>query len=95
MAIKSGNIIFTIIAHFLNNFIIISFEYFNIFLNLFSPIIIACGLILFAVFIFIILICKSKGSNNFTDNVVAKNYILGAGVGLAVCILLLVGATFG
>lgn len=95
LVIKSGNLIFSIIAHFLNNFIIISVEYFNIPLNLFSPIIIACGLGLFLLFIFFTLIYKGKESKNLFNKVKALDFTLGASVGLAICVLLMVGVAFG
>lgn len=95
LVIKSGNIIFSIIAHFLNNFIIISVEYFNITLNLFSPIIIAFGLGLFSVFIFFTLIYKGKESKNLFNKVKAVDFTLGASAGLVICIILMVGVAFG
>ncbi len=95
LVIKTGNLIFSIIAHFLNNFIIISVEYFNITLNLFSPIIIACGLGLFGVFIFFTLIYKVKESKNLFNKVKALDFTLGASVGLVFCVLMMVGVAFG
>ncbi len=95
LVIKSGNLIFSIIAHFLNNSIIISVEYFNITLNLFSPIIIVCGLGLFSVFIFFTIIYKGRDSKKFFNKIKCLDFTLGAGVGLAICILLMVGVAFG
>lgn len=58
LVIKSGSIIPTMIAHFLNNFAVLSIEYFKIPLDLFNPIVIVIGVILLVVFVLLIVFDK-------------------------------------
>ncbi len=92
LAIKSGSIIPSILAHFLNNFIVITLEYFKININLYCPWIILIGLFLMAIFTFFTLIYKREKKD---EKVKVIPFILGASFGLITCISIMVGVSFG
>lgn len=92
LAIKSGSIIPSILAHFLNNFIIITLEYFEIKINLYCWWIILIGILLTFVFTFFTLVYKREKEN---EKVKAIPFILGASFGLVMCIFIMVGVSFG
>lgn len=95
LAIKSGSILPSILAHFLNNFIIISTQYFNINIDLFSPFIIVIGLILTCCFVFFTLIFKGQKNGLKGEKINVLDFILGASLGMIFCIILMVGGVFG
>ena len=92
LAIKSGSIIPGILAHFINNFIVLTLEYFKLNINLFSWWVILIGLFLTAIFIFYTLIYKREKAQ---EKVEVIPFVLGAGVGFIVCISMLVGGLIG
>ena len=95
IAINSKSILPCIVAHFLNNFIILTAYYFKIESSIFSTLTIVIGFIALAIFIlFIVYICvrnkvfktKSGGEKNALNN-----FIVPFGVGgVAVCLMLIV-----
>ncbi|MBO5714532.1 MAG: CPBP family intramembrane metalloprotease [Clostridia bacterium] len=58
LVIKSGSIIPSMIAHFINNFAVLTLEYFKIPLNLFNPVVIVIGCILLVCFVLLIVFDK-------------------------------------
>ena len=58
LVIKSGSIIPSMIAHFINNFAVLTLEYFKIPLNLFNPTVIIIGVILLIIFVLLIVFDK-------------------------------------
>lgn len=92
LALNSKSVIPCIIAHFINNFSVIAIEYFNIKINLFSPLIIIIGLILTLGFAAITCFSYKKADKN---NAAAKEsvvsfYLPFGAVGLAVAAALAV-----
>ena len=92
LAIKSKSIIPSIVAHFLNNFIILTLDYLSLSINLLSPIVIVVGLILIATFVFITLIYKREKSEEALS---LSKFLMASGVGIIISIILVVGVCFG
>lgn len=91
LTLKAQSVIPAIIAHFINNFSVLTFEYFNIGIDLFNPFIIAIGIsliILFAAF----LVFYKKGAQKTgeaTENV--KGFYIPFGViGIAVSVIIII-----
>lgn len=79
-----------IITHFLNNFVALLFTYLKVSVDLFSPILIACGLACIA-FALVIMILKLKKINQEKANSSAKSVFMPYGIlGVTVCVLMLV-----
>lgn len=94
LAIISKSVIPCIIAHFLNNFIIILFEYLKIKINLFNPLIIAVGCITLLIAVaFIIFTLKKQGVKNSGESVKAFYFPYGV-LGLGACLALIIGSLF-
>ena len=92
LVIKSGSIIPSMLAHFLNNFIIITLEYLKISVNLYCWWLILIGVFLMGIFIFFTLIYKREKAN---EKVNVSPFMLGASFGLIICIFIMVGVSFG
>ena len=54
LAIKSGSVLPSVISHFINNAAVLIFMYFKFDVPLFNPVLIACGVVIFALFIVLI-----------------------------------------
>ena len=94
IAIGAKSIIPCIIAHFLNNFIILLFEYVKFNVNLLNPLIIACGCAVLAVSV-VLIITALKKLNQKSGCESVKTFYLPYGVlGLGACVALLIGSLF-
>jgi membrane protease YdiL (CAAX protease family) len=58
LVMKSGSIVPSMIAHFINNFAVLTIEYFKIPLDLFNPIVIVVGVLLLVGFVLLIVFDK-------------------------------------
>ncbi len=93
LTIFSGSVIPAIIAHFINNFAVIIFEYFKVKINLYNPILVAVGLVILIAF-FVIIILKLKNDKKENSEPV-KNFFLPYGIfGALICLALLVSSLF-
>ena len=98
--LKTKNLILPTITHFFNNFIIINFTYFNVSVNLFNPLYIILGLVLFSVLAFFI--CRGVFNKDKTESaeresfgVATKEFFIPYGlVGVLIAIVLMIGGIF-
>ncbi len=95
LAIRSGSIIPAIVAHFLNNYLVISIEYYGIAFNLFSPWTIVVGLLLISVFIFFALFFKREKPLFCEEKFKTGQFFMGASIGLLISIIMMVGTAIG
>ncbi len=93
--IRSRNLILPIITHFLNNFIIIFVTYFNISINLFSPVLIVTGLVVLALSVFM-LTFKQELKQNTKDKESVKNFFASFSlVGFIICLVVILSEIIG
>ncbi len=91
----SKSVIPAIISHFINNFAVIILEYFKVYIDLFNPIIIACGVALLVVFAVSILLILKKQQKTAVIKGEVKDYFLPCGAfGLAICLVLTLSVIF-
>ncbi|MBO7149947.1 MAG: CPBP family intramembrane metalloprotease [Clostridia bacterium] len=84
-----------IIAHFINNFAIILFEYLGIYIDLFNPILIAIGLVALAgFFVFICVFNKKKDSEGKKQKAITDFYVLYGLLGIFICVLMIATSLF-
>ncbi len=84
-----------IIAHFINNFVIILCEYLGIYIDLFNPILIAIGLVaLIGFFTFTCVLNKRKENKKTTQKGIVEFYILYGLLGILICALMIVTSLF-
>lgn len=86
-----------IIAHFINNFVIILFEYLGIYIDLFNPILIAIGIV--ALIGFIVFTCvlnqiKEKSSKQENQRKMTDFYVRYGLLGVFICVLMIVTSLF-
>ena len=94
LALASKSSIPSIIAHFINNFAVITLEYFKVYVNLYSVIGIIVGIIVvLAIVIVLIRLLKIKGEKNGAN---ANQRVIWfypfAALGLFVCVTMMIGA---
>lgn len=94
LAVKTKSVIPSMLAHFINNFAVLSIEYFKFSIDLFNPLIIISGcalLILFAVFmVFCERNAKSDDNNGVKSESIKKFYIPFGITGIVVAALLII-----
>ena len=84
-----------IIAHFINNFVIILFEYLGVYIDLFNPILIAIGLVALIGFIaFTCVLNKIKENKQTMPKGIVEFYILYGLLGIFICMLMIVTSLF-
>ena len=86
LVVKSKSIIPAIISHFLNNFVILTFNYLKINIDLFSPILIGVGLGLLLIFFVIIFVVDKKEEKTKQESKFPLDFLCWSALGLAVCI---------
>ncbi len=94
LALKSGSVIPSIVAHFLNNFIIITTTYLNFAIDLLSPIIILAGIISLSLFVFFIFFYKRKEQEK-SAKINWPNFIWCSSAGLLICLVMMLGTGLG
>ncbi len=95
LAIYAKSIIPCVIAHFINNFTVILFEYFKININLYNPLIIAGGILALIIFALITVFSIKKHENKEEKLYsVKKFYFPFAIFGCVICLALLIGNLF-
>ncbi len=98
LTIYAKSIIPAIITHFLNNFIVLLFTYLKIQIDLFNPIVIACGLICMAVFLLVLVISLKKvdkeGQKQDKSHKINKVFIPYGIFGVIICAVMLFSALF-
>ena len=98
LAIKSKSVFPSIIAHFINNFCVIIFEYFKVKIDLFNPFIIAVGLAVLALFFFWIYLFNGKESQKDMQSKqkslqVAREFFIPFGASaVLICLTILIGS---
>ena len=92
LAIVSKSVIACMVAHFLNNFLIIILEYLKIKVDLYSTTVILIGLIFVALFVFIVIktLKKEKGCQDKSDKINKFFFPFGV-LGIFICALLILG----
>ena len=86
LVVKSKSIIPAIISHFLNNFVILTFNYLKINIDLFSPILIGVGLGLLLIFFVIVFAVDKKEQKTKEKSKFPFGFLCWSALGLAVCI---------
>ena len=95
LAISAKSIIPCILTHFLNNFIIILLQYFNVEIDLLNPVYIILGVIIVAVnFAFMFFAIKSKEDRKNVSGEKVSTFYLFASIGLVVCVSLAISSLF-
>ncbi len=98
LALYAKSVIPCIIAHFINNFVIILCEYLGIYIDLFNPIFIAIGLV--ALVGFIVITCllnktlKGKENKKLSKKGIVEFYILYGILGILICALMIITSLF-
>ncbi len=89
------SVIPAVISHFINNFAVILLEYFRVQIDLFNPIIIACGIALLVVFTLLILLIIKKQPKIDSKKGEVKDFFLPCGIfGMAICLVLTLSVIF-
>ena len=86
LTLKSGSVLPSVLAHFINNFIILTLEYFKVNVNFYSIEIIISGILLVA-FVFVLTILRTEEKKN------KLNYFLllaSSFLGLFLCVILMI-----
>ena len=86
LVVKSKSIIPAIISHFLNNFVILTFNYLKINIDLFNPILIGVGLGLLLIFFVVIFVFDKKEQKTKEKSKFPLDFLCWSALGLAVCI---------
>ena len=97
LALKSGSVIPSVIAHFINNFLVLTFTYLNVNINLYGALEISLGLLALACYALFMIFYNKKSSKSDDDKVrrrSVKTFFAYALVGLVVCLTLIVGNFF-
>ncbi len=97
LALKSGSVIPSVIAHFINNFLVLTFTYLNVNINLYGALEISLGLLALACYALFMIFYNKKSSKPDDDKVrrrSVKTFFAYALVGLVVCLTLIVGNFF-
>ncbi len=98
LVIYAKSIIPAIITHFLNNFVVLLFTYLKIQVNLFSPILIAVGLLCIAIFLLVVIYSLKKETienNAGQKNKGIKEIFIPYGIlGVIICAFMLISALF-
>lgn len=94
LAISSGSVLPGIIAHFINNFLIIILEYFNLSVDLYSPYIIACGIALLAVFAVTVVPGVKKAAEEKKEGKVRDFWLPFGIIAAAICSVILISGLF-
>ncbi len=98
LALYANSTLPCIIAHFINNFAIILFEYLGIYIDLFNPIFIAIGLVaLIGFFVFTCVLNKIKeeqANKQETQRKITEFYVLYGLLGIFICVLMIVTSLF-
>ena len=96
LTIYAKSIIPAIMTHFLNNFVILLFTYLKIQINLFSPILIAVGLVCFCLFLMVVILrLKKDNYKNHAgqNNKGIKEVFIPYGIlGVMICAIMIVSA---
>jgi membrane protease YdiL (CAAX protease family) len=90
LAIKSESIIPSLLAHFLNNFAVLTIEYLKLNVNLFSPIVIGTGFILLAVFAVFMIKDKKTINEKIVNKKVTEFFIPYGLLGIIICLILII-----
>ncbi len=94
LAVQSKSVFPSIILHFINNFLVITFEYFSIYVNFYAVEIIALGIVLICFATIIFLLVQKGGKTIFekSKQTASGKWALIYGVfGILFCLLLLIG----
>lgn len=92
--IKTKNLILSIITHFLNNFIILSVEFFNIEVNLFNPITLSIGLVVMALSVYFLVKNHNFNEHNENSEKVKDFFIPNAIMGVIICLIMIISGLF-
>ncbi len=94
LTVKSGSAIPSILAHFINNFSVITFNYFNVSISLENPLIYVFGLVMIAISLVVLLLFpKIKRAKAEKGEVVGLFFPFGI-VGVLACVGMIVGGLF-
>ncbi len=96
LTIYAKSIIPAMITHFLNNFVVLFFTYLKIQINLYSPILIAVGLVCFSLFLIVVILRLKK--NNYKNHAEQKTkgikevFIPYGILGVMICAIMILSA---
>lgn len=100
LTMNSGSITPSVIAHFINNFAVLTIEYFKIPFDLFNPITVIIGVALLVVFVLIMLLCKRQKEKLLQENPqktkdkVSRFFVPYGMFGIGICLLTIVLGVF-
>lgn len=94
LAVKSGSVFPSMIAHFLNNFIIITLNYLNITIDLFSPLVIVIGINLLVLFCVVIYFYQKTNKTKVVKSEKGSylEFLLFSSFGLIICLVLVIAS---
>lgn len=95
LAVYAKSIFPGMIVHFLNNFAVICFEYFNLSINLFNPIVISLGLVVLCLSLTVIFLrLKRSQQKEYSAGEMKKFWLPFAVFGAAVCLAIIISNLF-
>ena len=98
LALYAKSVIPCIIAHFINNFVIILCEYLGIYIDLFNPVLIVIGLVALVAFFVITCVLNKKNvkkeSQGQTNNKILEFYLPYGLLGIFICALMIITSLF-
>ena len=93
LTLKAKSVIPAVIAHFINNFIILTVEFFSISVNLFDPFIIAAGIVLLGVFTLFMFFPRENKTAEQSRTGISAFYLPFGALGIAAAVFIIVMST--
>nr|MBO4517403.1 CPBP family intramembrane metalloprotease [Clostridia bacterium] len=90
LALKAKSVVPTVLAHFINNFAVLSMEYFSVPLDLFNPIVISVGAVLLAGFAAIIFVPKKQSAGAEKTESIKEFYLPFGIIGIGAAVLTII-----
>ncbi len=94
LTVKTGSAIPSMLAHFINNFGVLSFEYFGVGIDFYNPFIIAGGLIMLIIAVCILLFYPKIKKGETVKGEKGKLFFPFGFVGVVLCLVMIIGNLF-
>lgn len=94
LTVKSGSALPSMIAHFINNFCVLSFEYFKLNIDFYNPLIIILGIVMLAVSVCVLLFFPKIKKTEKVKGEVKKLFFPFGFIGVVLCLVMIIGNLF-